>query len=57
MASGGEGGEALVVLELFPAWAPLGAVRFRELVAAGFFEQARFFRVIKVQGSERLRMR
>lgn len=33
-------------LEVNPSWAPNGAARFRELVDAGFYNDARFFRVI-----------
>ena len=33
-------------VEINPAWAPLGAARFEELVKAEFFSGARFFRVI-----------
>ena len=35
------------VIEVHPDWAPLGAARFRELVEAGVFDDARFFRVIQ----------
>merc|ERR1712166_1262531 len=34
------------VVQVHPEWAPLGAARFEELVDAGFFQGARFFRVI-----------
>jgi len=34
------------VVEVTTEWAPLGAARFYNLVHAGFYEEARFFRVI-----------
>lgn len=34
-----------VVVEVHPDWAPIGAKRFEELVKAGYFDGARFFRV------------
>lgn len=34
-------------IEVRPDWAPLGAARFKELVEAKFFDEARFFRVIE----------
>jgi peptidyl-prolyl cis-trans isomerase A (cyclophilin A) len=34
------------VIEVDPAWAPLGAERFRALVEGGFFDGAKFFRVL-----------
>jgi len=35
-----------VVLQVIPEWAPLGAAHFVELVAAQFYDQCRFFRVL-----------
>ncbi|HLF93403.1 MAG TPA: peptidylprolyl isomerase [Planctomycetota bacterium] len=35
-----------VTLRVVRAWAPLGADRFRELVSSGFYDGARFFRVV-----------
>src|SRR5262245_54400907 len=34
------------VLQVHKDWAPLGAERFYQLVQSGFFDKARFFRVI-----------
>jgi cyclophilin family peptidyl-prolyl cis-trans isomerase len=36
-----------VVIEVVPDWAPRAAARFRELVLTGYYEDTRFFRVIK----------
>ena len=36
-----------IVVEVHREWAPIGADRFYELVKAGFFDDARFFRIAK----------
>lgn len=38
--------KGLVVLEIHPEWAPVGAKRFRELVDAEFYDECRFFRAV-----------
>jgi peptidyl-prolyl cis-trans isomerase A (cyclophilin A) len=35
-----------IEIEVFPEWAPLAASRFRELAELGFYNDARFFRVL-----------
>jgi hypothetical protein len=37
-----------VVIEVHPAWAPLGAARFLELVESDYFSDVALFRCIKV---------
>lgn len=41
-----------IVIAVHRDWAPLGAARFLELVAAGFYDDARFFRVVKGQWAQ-----
>jgi peptidyl-prolyl cis-trans isomerase A (cyclophilin A) len=36
-----------IIIDVHRDWAPLGAERFQELVTAGFFDDAAFFRVMK----------
>jgi len=42
-----ETSKGIIVLEVHPEWAPKGAARFRELIDIGFYNECRFFRVIK----------
>jgi homoserine O-acetyltransferase len=41
-----------IVIEVHRDWAPLGADRFLELVADGYFNDNRFFRVVKGQWAQ-----
>lgn len=36
-----------IVIEVIPDWAPRAAARFRELVLGGYYDDTRFFRVVK----------
>lgn len=40
-------GHHTVILHVHPEWAPLGAARFLQLVDDKFYDEARFFRVLK----------
>lgn len=35
-----------IIVEVHPEWAPVGAERFRQLVEAGYYNGARFFRIV-----------
>jgi peptidyl-prolyl cis-trans isomerase A (cyclophilin A) len=41
-----------IVVEVHRAWAPNGADRFHELVTTGYFDDNRFFRVVKGQWAQ-----
>jgi len=41
-----QGEKARFTVEVYPDWAPLGAARFREIIDAGIWKAARFFRVV-----------
>ena len=41
-----------IVIEVVPAWAPRAAGRFRELVRRGYYDDTRFFRVVKGQWAQ-----
>jgi cyclophilin family peptidyl-prolyl cis-trans isomerase len=41
-----------IVIAVHRDWAPLGADRFLELVTAGYFDDSRFFRVVKGQWAQ-----
>src|SRR6185295_2503092 len=41
-----------IVIAVHRDWAPRGAARFYELVTAGYFDDSRFFRVVKGQWAQ-----
>jgi homoserine O-acetyltransferase len=41
-----------IVIAVHRDWAPIGAARFLELVSAGFYDDTRFFRVVKGQWAQ-----
>jgi homoserine O-acetyltransferase len=41
-----------IVIQVHRAWAPNGADRFYELAASGYFDDSRFFRVVKGQWAQ-----
>ena len=41
-----------IVIAVHPGWAPYGANRFRELVTSRYFDDSRFFRVVKQQWAQ-----
>ena len=41
-----------IVIQVHRAWAPNGADRFYELVTSGYFDDSRFFRVVKGQWAQ-----
>jgi cyclophilin family peptidyl-prolyl cis-trans isomerase len=41
-----------IVIEVHRDWAPNGADRFRELVEGGYFDDSRFFRIVKGQWAQ-----
>jgi peptidyl-prolyl cis-trans isomerase A (cyclophilin A) len=40
-------GQGRVIVEVHRSWAPLGAQRFYDLIQAGYYNEAKFFRVLK----------
>ena len=52
IASGSTRPKGSIVIEVHRDWAPHGADRFHELVTAGYFDDNRFFRVVKGQWAQ-----
>jgi len=47
-----ETSKGAIVIAVHRDWAPLGAARFLELVQAGYYDDSRFFRVVKGQWAQ-----
>jgi peptidyl-prolyl cis-trans isomerase A (cyclophilin A) len=47
-----ETSKGAIVIAVHRDWAPLGAARFLELVRAGYYDDSRFFRVVKGQWAQ-----
>jgi homoserine O-acetyltransferase len=47
-----ETNKGAIVIAVHRDWAPLGAARFLELVRAGYYDDSRFFRVVKGQWAQ-----
>jgi homoserine O-acetyltransferase len=47
-----ETSKGAIAIEVHRDWAPHGADRFRELVTSGYFDDSRFFRVVKGQWAQ-----
>jgi peptidyl-prolyl cis-trans isomerase A (cyclophilin A) len=45
-------GKGAIIIAVHPEWAPLGAARFLELTRARYFDDSRFFRVVKGQWAQ-----
>src|SRR5438128_6644665 len=47
-----ETSKGTIVIAVHTAWAPHGAARFHELVKSGYYDDTRFFRVVKGQWAQ-----
>ena len=47
-----ETSKGVIVIAVHTAWAPHGAARFHELVTSGYYDNTRFFRVVKGQWAQ-----